>query len=661
MVIETSWGYILLCLLAGGLAAGGLYFVGPKVFRGAQQWLLAVLRFLSVSGIAFLLVAPVVRQKVSEQREPLVVLVRDCSLSVQSSADSAFSFEALKARLGGRCRWVEVADTLHTRQTDLSQMLIVPPDAEAVVLASDGIYNRGVNPVGAAERLGIPVHTVALGDTVAPCDASLAGLRVGRVAMSETLFPVELVVNATRLQGQQAKLEISNGRGEVVGSMALAYDDDEFSTQAMFSLPAGESGMQRFEARLSISEDEKEVANNVMVFYVDVIEARRKVAILAHAPHPDVAALKRALDGNPNYEAEVVLAGDVERGKQQFKAEDYQLAVLHNLPSREHPSIEFVGDLPRMFVIGRQTDLERFNALQTGLEISSGVDRADELSAMYNEGFGLFSFPKAEASVLEQLPPLVATFGQVKAAAGVQSLFTARLGSLPTQQPLVAVGRQGDGRQVFVRGEGLWRWRLAEYALHGSHEAVDHMLSQLVVFAAMKHKQGRLQVEAARSYPSDMPIMLRAELYNENYELTNGPGVKLHIEGDSVNADYAFLRDASSYQLKLPQLKEGVYRYRASSDDGAEAEGTFAVETSQLEWVNMVANHALLRAISEATGGETVLPADLSPLEASLSALKPTIHTHTRYADLSRLAVAMVLLLLLLGAEWVLRKYYGEL
>ena len=54
-------------------------------------------------------------------------------------------------------------------------------------------------------------------------------------------------------------------------------------------------------------------------------------------------------------------------------------------------------------------------------------------------------------------------------------------------------------------------------------------------------------------------------------------------------------------------------------------------------------------------------PTQLAQLQDKLSALKPTIYTHTRYAEFLRLPIVFILIVLLLAAEWVLRKYHGEL
>ena len=73
------------------------------------------------------------------------------------------------------------------------------------------------------------------------------------------------------------------------------------------------------------------------------------------------------------------------------------------------------------------------------------------------------------------------------------------------------------------------------------------------------------------------------------------------------------------------------------------------------------ADHALLRTISAVSGGKMFYPDQLDELRDELAALKPTIYTHTRFSELIGLPWVLVLIVLLLGAEWVLRKYFGEI
>lgn len=664
ILTDYPWYFVLLCLLAGAVYAGVLYFVGQSPFGRSWRWVLAALCFLAVSAIAFLLLAPMTRQRVDERQKPHVVLAQDVSQSVRLSADSVFSLESMVPELERHCRVSYVAFGSEG-STDIGAVLdrYRGDDVAALVLASDGLHNRGANPTSVAEYLTFPVHCVTLGDTTLRRDAWLSNLRCNRIAMQGNTFPVEVTVGASLLHGQNSRLTIRDDEGHQLFSQTIDYTDNDYSTTVAASLPAvaasRDGGLRRYTMQLAPLKEEVTQSNNTVVFYVDVIDARRKVAIVANAPHPDLAALKHAIESNPNYEATVVMAGDAESGK--WKAEsDVSLMVLHNLPSQRHPSVAYVDGLPTLYIIGMQTDLSRFNALHSGLEITAKVQRSNEVTALHRPAFGLFTLDEADVAAIEALPPLTAPFGEARLTSDVQTLFTSRLGNIDTRQPLVAATTQGEYRRACIWGEGLWHWRLADWESFESHSHVDHLLSQLVSFTAMQTDRNRLQVEAERSYAEGEPVTLRAVLYNENYEAVNNAEVMLVLTGDSVKADYTFRRDAGGYSLTLPSLRAGLYRFRVTAD-GQSAEGSFAVEALNLEQQRLSADHGLLATLSTLTGGEVYCPDQLSTLRTELSTLKPTIYSHIRYAEFLRLPWVLALILLLLAVEWGLRKYQGEM
>lgn len=655
ILTDFPWYFALLCLLVGLAYAAVLYFVGGCPFGRGWRWVLAILRCLTVSTIAFLLMSPMTRQTVNERQKPHVVLAQDVSQSVRLGIDSAFTLKAMEPKLEEHCR-ISYVEFGTTGATDIGSVLerYRGDDVAALVLATDGLHNRGTNPTSVAERLAFPVHCVTLGDTTPQRDARVSNLRCNRIALLGSRFPVEFTVAASLLKGNGSRLTIQNAIGKQLFTQPIEYTDDDYNVTISTTVPAEGVGLQRFTVHLTPVEGEVATGNNTLSFYVDVIDTRRKVAIISNAPHPDVAAIRRAIEGNPNYEAVTVTASDAESGK--WKADsDVSLIVLHNLPSKQHPSVDYAEGLPQLFVIGAQTDLARFNALHSGLEITAKVQRTNEVTAQHVAGFGLFTLDESDASVIETLPPLTAPFGEARFGADVQTLFTARLGNIDTRLPLVAATAQGLQHRAWIWGEGLWHWRLAEWQSHESHTHVDHLLSQLVSFTAQQSSLNRLQVEAERSYAEDEPVTLHAVLYNENYEAVNDAEVQISID----TLKYTFRRDAGFYSLTLPSLSEGLYRYHATAD-GQEAEGTFAVEAMNLEQL-LTADHSLMTTLCALTDGKMYTPSQLQTLGKQLSAIKPTIYTHTRYAEFLRLPLILTLIILLLAAEWVLRKYHGEI
>ena len=667
MIIDYPWYYVLFCLLAGAAYSTGLYFVGRRRFSKRMNLLLAAVRFVAISAIALLLLAPVAKRTVNEQQKPVVVVVQDISESIDTSIFSILNskFEIDECEL--------VYEEFGGSTTDISAELddianhYQGRNLGAVVLATDGIYNRGNNPASTAERLTFPVYTVALGDTTPQRDAALASIRHNRIAFTDNTFPVELTINARRLKNHSAQLTLTDAHGKALAMQQVDYSDDLFSTTLTFELKAEKPGLQRYTASLSVVDGERETVNNVLTFYTDVLDSRRKVAIIGNSPHPDLAALKQAVESNPNYEAKVFMNEELRMKTEELK--DYSLLIFHNLPSTTQAIKQSNNNA--IYIIGTQTDLARFNALHTGLEIVARTKKVNEVTALYNNAFSLFTLDAADAIALEELPPLTAPFGEVKTSPNLQSLLTARLGSINTGQPLVSALVQGQQRRAFVWGEGLWRWRLVDFLNNKSHDHFDRLVSQLVNFAAITDNRERFIVETERHYSDNDEVMVHAQLYNESYEPFNTPEAKLTLQGvqgsvenhKGVQGDYNFSRQGSGYTLSLGTLPEGLYRYTATTTyDGTTytAEGAFAVEALHLEQANLTANHTLLKTISSITGGKMFYPDQLSSLNAELQTLKPVIYTHTRFSEMLNLLWVLILIILLLSLEWVLRKYHGE-
>ena len=74
MILDHPWYFVMLCLLVGAAYAGILYHVGHNRFPRGLRWGLTALRFVAVSAIAFLLLAPLTKQDVTERQLPTVIL-----------------------------------------------------------------------------------------------------------------------------------------------------------------------------------------------------------------------------------------------------------------------------------------------------------------------------------------------------------------------------------------------------------------------------------------------------------------------------------------------------------------------------------------------------------------------------------------------------------
>ena len=678
LLFEYPVYFLLLCLLAGAVFSVALYFFPRRnsSLPSSVRIILALLRFLAVSLLAFLLLSPLVRRNVNTREKPIVVIAQDASQSVDLSSP-LFNRSTLRSL---QSDYDVVLDTFGGATTDISSALSSIADRYmgrnlgAVVLASDGIYNQGINPSLTASSFTVPVYTVALGDTTTRCDAAIAHVRYNRIAYLGNQFPLEVTLRAVRLKGSRATLTVTHN-GATLISQSVAYSDDPFSITLPLSLTADRPGLQSYTIALSPLDDETTQANNRCTIAVEVLDSRQKIAILAAVPHPDVSALRQSIQNNQNFEVEVFVGPQL----QTFdpRKGNYSLLILHNLPhatvpvpglpnprSADRSATSLFNNTPAIFILGSQTDLARFNALHSGLEVIAKTQKTDQVTAIRNNAFGLFSLDDDIAARIEQLPPLLSPFGNYRPSGNMQSLFYARIGTFASDRPLIAFCQQGPVRRAFVAGEGLWLWRLHDYLATGSHNDFDRLVEKMIVYASMQHGKDRFRVVAERIYRDNEPVTLQAELYDDNYELVNTPQVQLTLSTPQGNKTYDFNPSGSSYSLSLGSLTPGQYSYTASTTFNGTpytASGIFVVEQLNLEQLNLTADHSLLNTIARTTGAVMLQPDQCSSLPQLLQQrddLKSVVYSHTRYTELLNLPLIFILLVLLLAAEWALRKYF---
>lgn len=659
MILDYPWYFLSGCLLLGAGYALALYRLGAarSPLGPRLRLLLAALRFAAVSLIAFLLLAPVVRRTVNQSEDPLILVLEDRSESVGDiELDYGLDkdYDVVEIPFGGSS--TDIAAALSQAWDEYGGR-----NVGAIVLASDGIVNTGLDPRATAPRLSCPIYTVALGDTAQHPDAAISHVRYNKTACKGSLIPLEISVNAHHLQGLRKQLRVLCD-GRAVAGQTLTYSHDRFSSTVSLSLEAPAPGLHTFRAVLEGDSSEYSQANNSSSFVIEVLEGRQKAALIGAAPHPDMAALRQALESDERYEVETFLASDLKGKISDFRSR-YDLYIYHNLPLQGTDPELFYTDKPALFILGARTDLAQFDRLHTGLEIHTRLQKSHEVLPVWNDGFAAFAVEEDLRRMFDQMPPLTAPFGEYSLAASAQTLLSARIGSVTSSNPLIALcGHQGR-RCVVVAGEGLWRWRLLCYQLYGSHQTFDRLVSRLALWAVSQPGRDRFRVSVQPICQSYEPVVIDAALYDENYEPSNLPEAHLSLQG----RDYLFGRSGQGYRLNLGQLPPGSYSYSARTSlagSAFECRGSFVVEERSLEQLSLVADHALLRTLSSLTGGEMLEPSQLPQFRRILAQrcdIKPVIYTHTRYTELTGVPWMLAILLLLLAAEWVLRKYNGDI
>ena len=680
---------LALSLLAGLAAATVLYFRNKKQHYGkALNAILFALRTLMVGLVVLLLFNPLIRQKFSSVETPTIILAHDNSSSVVLCKDSTFykndyltQFEQFRKDLnadfqvdeylfGEEVRDFEQLD-FSDQLTDLSSLIktldrrYYKRNVGAVLLFSDGIYNRGFEPELVAENFPFPIQTVVLGDTVSYPDLAIRNLHYNKVVSLGATFPVRVTVAARDLAGRKAQLTLKES-GRLIEKRDIEIPSNRFSKEIDFMLDATKKGVMAIDIEVSGIAEEEQLLNNVRHIYVEVLDQKYKLLCVAASPHPDLGALRSVL--NDNYEVDFCF------GKETLpEFSNYDLVILHQVPSARtdfnalKTQLDKNVKLPIFFIVGNDTDRDMLSKLQNVFALHSGATNTlMDVKAHQNTAFSTFTFDSKSEQLIAKYPPLALPHLEINALKSHDDLLLQEVMGIKSGLPLLSFAND-ERKMAFLFGTNIWRWRLYEYYQNKNHNVFDEMFSKSLKYLLLSANDGSA-IYAKETYYSNEPVIITAELRNPNNELVTDPDLTIQIENKLTGEtyDYTFSKRDHDYELNAGLLPEGLYTYKVQAQMGERminVNGTFSVVAIGIEAQQLTADIDRMRTIARLTNGNCYTARELQQLFADLhndSRITSVEHHESRFEDLIHSKWIFFVLIGLAAVEWLLRKMFGS-
>ena len=690
LTIAYPWWFLLLAIFTGLLYAGILYLWNKKLkFHLLIQIILFALRFILISLLTFLLLSPFIKSKKRYTEKPIIILGVDNSKSVVLGKDSTYytggfvqemndlenqlsqSYRVDKVFFGSGIQILDQPD-FSDQATNYSLFFKEVSETYSglnlgtIILAGDGINNRGIDPEFSAESISVPIYAIALGDTLQRQDVKINDARFNSIVYLDDEFPIEVNVSANGFKGEKINAEVY-AFGRKQGGQQIDVKSDQFSKSLVFKIKAQKTGKQRIQILLSSLEGELNEENNRRNIFINVLDNRQKILILANSPHPDIAAIKSSFSLNKNYEIETQFINSFNADLNSF-----DLVVLHQLPSKKNPAQQIINQLktnktPILYIAGKQSNFSRLSNQFEGFELSSVVNNFEESRLVSVSNFTLFSFSREMAQQLEDLPPLITFFGSYAESLNANVFGYQKINRLKTTLPLIVFHENQDAKSAAILGEGLWIWRMHSFLQYQNTNAFDTFMWKSAQFLMARNDKRLFKIISKDNYGSNEKVFIQAELYNSAYELINEPDVNIRITNDKKEQfNYVFSPEGNAYSLDLERMPVGIYSYSAFTKLGGKTltdAGEFIVSGQLLESRRLNADHGLLYRIAKNSGGEMVYPVEIMQLPEILqnrTDLKSRIYFEEKYTGLHDLWWIIGLALFLLSLEWFLRKYFGS-
>jgi hypothetical protein len=686
LFLQTPSWFILICLLAG---IGYAYLLYQPVAGWGKKvnYALGALRGIVVSILCFLLLSPLVRKiEVSVDKAKLVFaidnsesvkpfgqgLLKQLSEAGQVLTDAGFevSFETL-----GKSMKQGDPDSIRFDQnkTDLAGLLQkVKGNFEGrnltdVVLLSDGIVNAGISP--SFSQFPFKVNTLAVGDSIPKLDIRVKDVIHNRIAYLGNDFPIRVEIVANGLAGKTTTVSLRQG-GRLIASQKVVVDRANYFGAFDFTTSSREKGVQHYTVELDAVQGEASFRNNKREVYIDIIDGRQKILLLALTPHPDIKALRSIIERNDNYELDVELL-TVSNNPSQTITKPYDLVILHQVPNvlgvgNAHVRKFIDAKTPLFYILGNQSAIPLVNTLGRTLMISVNKGQSDQVSARYNPAFQQLNFNEESMQLLERLPPLSVPFGEYSTAPGTESILFQKVGKLNTAKPLLVLNMATEQKTAVLAGEGIWQWRQEEFAVTNKQEVVDNLFQKVIQILSVRSDKRKFRVYPVRTeFEAGEQVVFQTEIYNEIYEPTYGQEVKLDVTDEKGRkSQFTYTHTIENPRFTMSGLPEGVYRFqaRATLRGGQETvSGQFIIRSVDLEINNLTADFGMLRELASHTGGEFIPSSALANFVEKRAADRPVnrLDSSEEMVELIHLKWIFFLILLLLAIEWGVRKYLG--
>lgn len=571
-----------------------------------------------------------------------------------------------------------------------------------VLLLSDGADNRGAIPpelLAAIRARRIPVHTLGIGRTGMERDVEIEELRAAPRTFSNAKLSAQVRVRQGGFSGQPARLTLKLD-GKVVANKEIVLAADGRPQIEEIAFPAGEAGAKILEASIDPIEGEPNLGNNVRRQLVNVDPEKPRVLYVEGEPRWELKFVRRAMEEGETLELVTMLRTTQNKIYRQGIAEPKELET--GFPTIPEDLFAYSGLVigtvesnwftPSQIKLIRQFVDERGGGLlmlggRNGL--SDGGYANSELASILPVSLGesantfsrtpskpaltargeeslitrLVDDPVENRKLWQQLPPLADWQRVGDPRPGAQVLL--EVGAEGRRTPLLALQRFGYGRSAVFASGGSWRWKmLRDHADMAHHNYWRQLLRWLVTDAPRQ-----VSTELSEQILLDRgDVSITTRVRDKKWK----PVTDATVTARMVNPDGASTEQRldpvpgqpGEYKLSGNFALPGTYVTEIVARRGTEEVGrdtlSFRRENGVAEGFGRVQNKGLLEGLSQRTGGNYYSPADASRIAEEMTFSQSGL-TMKETRDLWSLPVFFLLLALLKGSEWALRRKWGSL
>lgn len=667
--------YIILAGIAALLIALFQYIY--KSNKSKLNSVFAFLRFITVFLILLLLINPEFTKKTVYTEKPNLVIAIDNSESINhlKHSENAIDFKNKISQnqelnnkfdinyysFGSSIKPLDSL-TFTEKQTNIASILkslnqIYKNKIAPTVILTDGNQTYGTDYEYTSRTYTNEIYPIILGDTIVRSDLKIQQLNVNKYVFLKNKFTAEVLALYSGISNVKSKIQISSGN-RIIFSKNVEFTDENNSHKVNIEIEAQKVGVHVYKATILPLDIEENKNNNTKQFAIEVIDEKTNIALISDILHPDLGALKKAIETNQQRSVSILKPSEFLNSNQVF-----QLTILYQpntLFKDVYDRINTIG-INKFVITGTQTQWTYLNQIQSYYK-QEITEQNEDYQPSLNTGYNTFN---VEEFNFNNYPPLASEFGKIEFNIPYETILFKKVNSSIIDDPLLVTFELDKKREAILAGEGIWRWRAQSYLDNESYEYFDNFVGKLIQYLASNKRNSRLVIDYNSFYQGNENIIINAQYFDKNYEFDKEAKIEILLENSTDNSQLKLplIQNNSSFSVTLKDLKPGNYSFTVIANNNEfKRSGSFTLLDFNVEKQFLNADVLKLEEIAKITSGKSVFYQDIDNLtQHLLNDIKyQTIQKSTKkIVPLVDFRILLFLIALSLAIEWFLRKYNG--
>lgn len=680
-MIDIPWYAIVISFLA---AVGVSLFVYKDDYKKSKLWKLALFfRFLGTFFLVLFFFAPSISYETQQTISPRLLIYRDASSSCDSQ--TKFVLNQLQNRLDAKFKdrlvilpfqfskevsnaslEIDYASKQNTRIDEVMyhfQQQIKDESIAAGVVISDGIVNQGKLPSFIDVNSTVPLYTFGIGDSTVYQDLEVQSLIGNEYVYKQNKLMLETSLGSKKFNGKSATIVVKEN-GRIIHQENWTSTKNIDWTKLTVDVLPSVVGWVKYSVEIKGLSNEKNIANNSKVLWVEVVDQKKKIHLVYTKPHPDIKALKLALESKVQNELIVYSASSgIKSGGDVY--------LLHGYPSNKKEVESIQGlvqkQVPFWIFADNQQALSCLDVV-LGKNSTSSFTQFQEVTTELNSQFGAFSLEsdmkKWKSFGAANTPLLRLNFGAI-----FQTQLWQKWNGINSGYPLMGNVELNGIRTSWFFGNGIWRWRMNENRVYGNSETFDDWVSKNILWLAasgQKQKDLRISIQSR-----EFNLGLTQPIIVTHYDKVGLPSiadeVKLYlIDSQNKKQDIPLYKSNNHFKSNYLASKNGQFKLRAELLNHPEVYDEIIVSISKvgIEASNTVANFNLLRDVAKKYNASFFLQNEIdkfiSVLEKSAIGSQRILNVN-KHISFLQIYLILIGIVIIFSGEWFLRKWLGKI